>query len=323
MLAIHRRTRAGRVAAIAAGTVLAVIAAGGLPAHAADDRPIKRPKPVAGANAGTAGLKTFASQEAVARLAPYGSVDPGEYGEALGSLRGLPSNSSRWREITNQRYDSNDPNYRDPVFSNSGAGWGDVAGRITGLADGNRVGGQELESRSINQLKLDGAGNIYAATSRGLYKHSVDARRQLEAWQRVFLPNPASDSDITKPYDNIINDVVIQPGTGGRVVLANAAWRSGAAYNGFYLSTNSGRAGSFAKVAVAGVNDADVGNAEFAVSGDGKQFYMVLESPAGLVAGKSALGGVYTARRGVTGPWTKIADSPKLLASGYALDNSY
>src|SRR5215207_657213 len=243
MLAIHRRTRAGRVAAIAAGTVLAVIAAAGPPAHAADDRPIKRPKPVAGANAGTAGLKTFASQEAVARLAPYGSVDPGEYGEALGSLRGLPSNSSRWREVTNQRYDSNDPNYRDPVFSNSGAGWGDVAGRITGLAagngwmfaaganggvfrkkttsgtwtqisdgilalssgdllydaqtdtlwyatgeantgatsytgagvyrlagastasgftDSNRVGGQELESRSINQLKLDGAGNIYA-----------------------------------------------------------------------------------------------------------------------------------------------------------------
>jgi hypothetical protein len=401
MLETHRRARAG---VLAAGTALVVIAALGVPANAADDRPIKRPKPVAGAHAGQAGLKTFAQQEAVARMAPYGSVDPGEYGDALGSLRGLPSNGSAWAEVTNQRYDSNDPNYRDPNFSNSGAGWGDVAGRITGLAagngwmfaaganggvfrkrvgsntwtpisdgilalssgdllydakgdvlwyatgeantgatsytgagvyrlgsastsrlnDSNRVGGTELESRSINQLKFDGIGNIYAATSRGLWKHSIDPRRRLEAWRNVFMPNPASDTDITKPYDNIINDVLIQPGTRGRVVLANAAWRSGAAYNGFYLSTNGGTPGSFGRVALTGgVNDADVGNAEFATSGDGKQFYMVLESPQGLNSGGSALGGVFTSRRGVTGPWTKIADSPKLLASGSALDSSY
>lgn len=400
---VIRRRRRARLAA--ACTVFAVVAALGVPALAADDRPIKRPKPVAGANAGQAGLKTFAHQEAVARMAPYGSVDPGEYGEALGSLRGLAANGSRWAEVTSQPYDSNDPAYRDPSFSNSGAGWGDVAGRITGLAAGNgwmfaaganggvfrkrvgardwtpisdgilalssgdllydaasdvlwyatgeantgatsytgagvyrlrgasksrgftdtdRIGGTELESRSINQLKLDGAGSLYAATSRGLYKHPVDPRRHREAWQNVFLPNPASDPDITKPYDNIVNDVLIQPGTRGRVVLANAAWRSGAAYNGFYLSTNGGRPGSFSRVNLGGdIDNADVGNAEFAVSGNGKQFYLVLESPKALLAGlDSVLQGVFTARGGVTGPWTRIADSEKLRNSGSALQDA-
>jgi hypothetical protein len=392
----HQRRRA----VIAAGATLIVIAALGVPAQADDVH--RRPKPVAGKNAGAAGIKTFAQQEAVARISPYGAVAPGEYSEALGSLRGLPSNGSRWAEVTNQRYNADDPNYRDPVFSNSGGGAGLVAGRITGLAAGNgwlfaaganggvfrqrqgsndwtaisdgllalssgdlvydakadvlwyatgeantgatsytgagvyrlrnasrsrgftgndRVGGSELESRSINQLKFDGAGNVYAATSRGLWKHSVDPRRGKEAWTLVFLPNPASDPDVTKPYDNIINDVLIQPGTRGRVVLANAAWRSGAAYNGFYLSTNGGRPGSFGRVNVSGdIDNTDVGNAEFAFSGDGKQFYLVLESPKALLAGASTvLQGVFTARLGVTGPWRRIADSDKLRNSGSAL----
>ncbi len=189
------------------------------------------------------------------------------------------------------------------------------------LTDLNRVGGTELESRAINQLKFDGVGNVYAATSRGLWKHSIDPRRHREAWRLAFLPNPASDPDITKPYDNIINDVLIQPGTRGRVVLVNAAWRSGAAYNGFYLSTNSGRPGSFARIALAGdIDNTDIGNAEFAVSGNGRQFYMVLESPKKLLAGSdSVLHGAFTSRNGVTGPWTAIATTEKLRTSGSAL----
>jgi hypothetical protein len=406
MFVFRRRGRVGWVPAVAGCTALLTAAALAVPAHAADGgHPIKRPKPVAGKNAGATGIKTFASQEAAARIAPYGSVAPGEYGDALASLRGLPANGSRWTEVTNRPYDADDPNYRDPSFSNSGGGSGLVAGRVTGLAAGNgwtfaaganggvfrqrqgtsawtpisdgllalstgdllydatadvlwyatgeantgatsytgagvyrlrnasrargftdndRVGGQELESRSINQVKFDGAGNIYAATSRGLWKHPLDPRRHREAWRNVFMPNPASDTDITKPYDNIINDVLIQPGTGGRIVLANVAWRSGAAYNGFYLSTNSGRPGSFARIALSGdIDNADIGNAEFATSGNGKQFYLILESPKALLAGAdSVLQGVFTSRIGVSGPWTKIADSEKLRNSGSALQDA-
>jgi len=399
---VARRT--GPRAVLVGLTALAVVAAGGIPAFA--DRPIKRPRPVAGAHAGTAGLKTFATQVSQARMAPYGSVAPGEYSEALAGLRGLPGTASPWFEVTNQPYDADDPNYRDPLYSNSGGGWGNVAGRVTGLSAGrgyvwagganggifrknltarqarwepisdrilalstgdllyderadtlwyatgeantgatsytgagvyrlrdaragsftgaDRVGGDELESRGINQLKFDGNGMVYAATTRGLWRHSTDPARHREPWQLVFMPNPASDSDITKPYDNIVNDVLIPPADRGRTVLANAAWRSGAAYNGYYQSAAGGAPGSFTRTPLAGIDDADIGNAEFAVSRDGGRFYLVQESPAGLAAGASALKGVFTATA-VLGPWTLVADSVKLENSGSAIgvDQAY
>ena len=399
------RRHAGRAALAGLVAVVTVVAAGGGTAYA-DDRPIKRPRPVAGMHAGTAGLKTFATQVSQARMAPYGSVAPGEYSEALADLRGLRGTLSPWFEVTDQPYDADDPNYRDPFFSNSGGGWGNVAGRVTGLASGrgyvwagganggvfrksltsrhaawqpiserilalstgdlvydanadslwyatgeantgattytgagvyrlrharsgsftdaDRVGGDELESRSINQLKFDGRGMVYAATTRGLWRHSTDPKRHREPWQLVFMPNPASDSDITTPYDNIINDVLIPPRDHGRTVLANAAWRSGAAYNGYYLSTAGGAPGSFTRTPLAGIDDTDIGNAEFATSRDGGHFYVVQESPAGLAAGSSALKGVFTATN-LLGPWTLVADSIKLENSGSAIgfDQNY
>ncbi|MFG3690768.1 glycosyl hydrolase [Micromonospora sp. NPDC047740] len=398
---VGQRRRGGVRRAAVAGFAALVTVAAGVPAYA-DDRPVKRPKPVAGVHAGQAGIKTFASQEAAARMAPYGAVAAGEYSDALADLKGLRGTDSRWYEVTDKAYDADDPNYRDPEFSNSGGGAGVVAGRVTGLAAGNgwtfagganggvfrkklgnggtwqpisdgilalstgdlvydakadtlwyatgeantgatsyagagvyrlrkastargfsqadRVGGDELESRSINQLKFDGAGWVYAATSRGLWRHSTDPTRHNERWQLLFLPNPASDTDITRPYDNIINDVLIQPGTHGKTVLINAAWRSGAAYNGYYLSTSGGQPGSFTRVTLTGdINNADVGNAEFAASADGEHLYLVQSSPAGLAAGASALAGVYHSTNGVLGPWTRIADSVKLENSGSAI----
>jgi hypothetical protein len=345
------------------------------------------------------GVKPFFFEESMARLAPYGSVAPGEYTDALASLRGLRSHGGRWSEVTDQPYDSDDPRYRDLVYSNSGSGWGDVAGRITGLAvgigwmfaaganggvfrkrvtghswtpisdgilslssgdlvydpardvlwlatgeantgatsyvgagvyrlthastgrftDADRVGGDELESRGINQLRFDGAGSVYAATTRGLWKHSTDPRTHRARWTLEFMPNPASDSDVTHPYDNIVNDVLVQPGTHGRVVLINSAWRSGAAYNGFYLSTESGRSGSFTRVDLPGdIDNTDVGNAEFAASATGRRYYLVLESPKSMGT-DSVLQGVFTAQGAVTGPWTRVADSAKLGDSGSAL----
>ena len=395
----YRSSRKTLRRSIGAGALalIVLIAPAGQAFGDADDRPIKRPKPAAGANAGQAGLKTFATQVAQARMAPYGSVAPGEYGEALAQLQGLPSTFAPWLEVTNQPFDSNDPAYRDPIYSNSGAGWGNVAGRVTGLSVGggyifagganggvfrkklsggkwtpisdrilslstgdmvydtgtdtlwyatgeantggtsytgagvyrlrhasstsftkaDRVGGTELESRGINQLQFDGAGRIYAATTRGLWRHSTNPAQHSQPWELVFMPNPASDSDINTPYNNIFNDVLIPPGSNGNVVLANHAWRSGAADNGFYLSTTGGGPGTFALATMTGdVNNADVGNAEFSISGDGQKYYMVMESPAGLISGGTALSGVYTATGSVLGPWTRIADSLEFENSG-------
>ena len=52
----------------------------------------------------------------------------------------------------------------------------------------DRVGGTELESTFIGKLRFDGIGNVYAATSRGVWKHS--ASTNAGAWQRVLYPVP-------------------------------------------------------------------------------------------------------------------------------------
>jgi hypothetical protein len=185
----------------------------------------------------------------------------------------------------------------------------------------DRVGGTELESRGINQLKI-GGGYIYAASTRGLWRRAVGAA-QGSAWQNVLMPTPAADSDITTPYKNIVNDVAIDPKSGA--VLANAAWRSGdASYNGFYLSP-TGANGTFTRINPSGaINPKDIGNTEFAYAADGSKLYAVMESPALLVSGRQSgntvLKAVYVSNNGsVEGPWNVIADYRKLGNSGSAL----
>jgi len=76
-----------------------------------------------------------AEQFAEARTAP-GIVLPGAYTAAFASLSSLMVTGSVWTEETTRPYNSDDPRYRDPDFSNSSGGAGLVAGRITGLTVG-------------------------------------------------------------------------------------------------------------------------------------------------------------------------------------------
>ncbi|HEX8096460.1 MAG TPA: hypothetical protein VF507_00430 [Pyrinomonadaceae bacterium] len=347
--------------------------------------------------------QTAAEQYAEARTAP-GIVLPGAYSAAFTSLQSLPVyGRSSWKEVTNRPYDSDDPRYRDPYYSNSSGGAGLVSGRVTGLAVGggyiyaggadggvfrsadggttwspiadglptlsvgdvafapdgalwlatgegntgatsyvgsgvyrlaspksgtfattDRVGGTELESTFINKLKFDDAGNVYAATSRGVWRHSASTKSG--SWTRVLYPvadpvvNGVSRPDLQSPYNNICNDIAITPNTGGQRVIANCAWRGGAAYNGFYLSVDGGS--TFYKVNPTGaLNPQDVGNTEFAYSADGSHLYAVVESITRYTnTANTVLSGIYDSPGGdVAGPWNKIADSQKLAGSGSAL----
>src|SRR5262249_22736382 len=116
--------------------------------------------------------------------------------------------------------------------------------RTSAFTVADRVGGAELESTFVGRLRFDGQGSVYAATSRGVWKHSAAARAG--AWRRVLhpVPDPVVDG-IPRPvlqsaYDNICNDVAVDPGSAGQRVIANCAWRDGADYNGFYLSSDGG-----------------------------------------------------------------------------------
>ncbi len=177
-----------------------------------------------------------------------------------------------------------------------------------------RVGGSELESTFINQIKFDTVGNIYAATSRGVWKHS--AATSSGAWTRVLLPVPGS----TNPYDNICNDVAIAPLSNGTRVIANCAWRGGAAYNGFYFSYDSGSTWSKANP-TGGLNPQDIGNAEFAYSADGTHLYAVVESITKYTNNNNTcLSGIYDSPGGdINGPWNKIGSSDKLGGTDSAL----
>jgi hypothetical protein len=94
------------------------------------------PDSVGGPSSESSEIYNSITSVANARLAPYGSVAAGQLTSSLGDFRGLTSNGSSWGEVTNVPYDADDPNYRDPEFSNSSGGAGYVAGRITGLAAG-------------------------------------------------------------------------------------------------------------------------------------------------------------------------------------------
>jgi hypothetical protein len=129
-----------------------------------------------------------AEEYAQARRAP-GLVLPGAYGAAFASLSSLPVASGTWAEDTNRPYDSDDPRYRDPFFSNSSGGAGLVSGRITGLAvsrdaiyaggaDGgvfrSRDGGatwapltDALPTLSVGDIRMAADGALWLATGEG------------------------------------------------------------------------------------------------------------------------------------------------------------
>jgi len=190
------------------------------------------------------------------------------------------------------------------------------------LTASSKIGGTELDSQIIRRILIDSAnGRVFVAASRGLYSHSLtgDATRP---WSQVLAPcaqGMLSCTDVNKNYRDIANDVVVQPGTGGKVILANVAWRSGAAYNGFYLSRDGGT--TWTKTNPLGaINPKDIGNATLQYSADGSQLYVVLESPAALISGKaSALAGVYVSKGGnAAGPYSLIANPSTLAQSGSA-----
>ncbi|MEU6773696.1 glycosyl hydrolase [Streptomyces sp. NPDC046759] len=187
----------------------------------------------------------------------------------------------------------------------------------------SRVGGDELESTTIHQLRF-GGGTVWAATSEGVWSHST--KRLSGPWKLEFAPNPgfmpggSQADEPDAPYKNIANDIAIDPKDPSRVVLA-VGWRSGDDYNGFYTKVG----GTWTRI-TSGLGDlpadaGDVGSVTFARSADGSRYYAIDESPSQLKTNPdSGLEGIFVSKSGSpTGPWTKIADYKGLAADNSAL----
>lgn len=191
----------------------------------------------------------------------------------------------------------------------------------------DRVGGPELESTFIGKLRFDGVGNVYAATSRGVWKHSASSKAG--AWRRVLYPVPdpvvngVARPDLQSPYNDICNDVAIEPGSAGQHVLVNCAWRGGAAYNGFYYSVDGGQTFTLINPN-GGLNPQDIGRTTLAYAGDGSRLYALVESMTKYTnSNQTALAGVFVSPSGnPSGPWNKIAGPGELASKGSALKNA-
>ena len=212
-----------------------------------------------------------------------------------------------------------------------GAGVYRLATPRTGtFSSGDRVGGTELESTTINALRFDGHGRVWAATLRGLWYH--DTSTASGTWTRAFAPNPsflpggADAGTANAAYKNIVNDFAIDPKDFNHIVVG-AAWRSGDTYNGFYESTDRGA--TWTKVNLTGgLDKSDIGNVSFGYSADGSMLYVINQSPKRLNSlaanSMSYLDGVFVSKGGSpTGPWNKIASFDNLAASGSALAKQF
>ena len=116
---------ATRFAAVAA---LVLVALTSTSSHAAG-----KGEPRARTNEGKFEAAESAQEAFEARNAP-GLIQPGAYSAAWAALSALQVTNNSWTEVTTRPYNSDDPRYRDPAFSNSSGGAGLVAGRTTGLA---------------------------------------------------------------------------------------------------------------------------------------------------------------------------------------------
>jgi hypothetical protein len=185
---------------------------------------------------------------------------------------------------------------------------------------GDRVGGTELESTAIHELRIHG-DRIWAATTEGLWSHSLKNKRG--AWTLEYAPNPdylpghPLANDPASAYKNIVSDVAFDPKDPSKVVAA-VGWRSGDSYNGFF---SRGADGSWTRLTSLGdlpTDPYEIGTVTFAASADGSRYYAIDQSPNGIngVSG-DPLAGIFVSRSGSPfGPWTKIADPDTLVAAG-------
>ena len=168
----------------------------------------------------------------------------------------------------------------------------------------NRIGGTELESTTIYHLRFSG-DIVYAATLRGVYSHSVSGPAATP-WKLLFAPSPSylpggADSGAQNAgYQNIVNDLAVDPKNAKHLVAA-AGWRGGAAYNGFYESKDAGA--TWTKINPGGaINPKDIGYATFAFAADGSKLYVINESVklynqlTGTKAGNTLLDGIYVSK---------------------------
>ena len=140
----RRASRAALIGSLAVGLIVSVngIAAAGQGPHGAGGRQHDRNAYLRTHGGQTTATHTpndgdLADQQAqydAERTAPAGNVPGQALVSAQQQAAALPETGSAWQEFTNEPYNAQPSNYTDPFWSNVGAGFSLVGGRITALA---------------------------------------------------------------------------------------------------------------------------------------------------------------------------------------------
>jgi hypothetical protein len=185
-----------------------------------------------------------------------------------------------------------------------------------GSSHWSRVGGTELFGAGVHRISWI-RGHIYAATSHGLYRRTVNDRPST-SWKAVLQP---AGKQVYPPSSDV-TDLIALPGTSGGKILAVVGWSGysdppATQYNGFYVGSGGRR--SFQRVTPSGDIDATtIGRTTLSSSG-GWLYAVISDTSTGDLRGQ----GAFVSRSGKpTGPWKRIADVDKLANSDSALGDS-
>jgi len=136
-----------------------------------------------------------AEQFSAARTAPGTAVSAKAYAAARAAAARLPKVGGTWDEVTNQVYQNESPVYRDPVFSNSGAGWFEVSGRMVTIASAR--GAIFAGAADGGVWKTTDGGKHWRPWSKGLPRLSIgDMARASDGslWAGLGEANTAQDN---------------------------------------------------------------------------------------------------------------------------------
>ena len=151
-----------------------------------------------------------AQQYAAIRTAPGTSVSSAAFAAARAQAARLPVSGRSWREITDIPYQTDTDNYRDPFWSNSGAGFGLVSGRMTAL---------DTDGASVYAGAAD--GGVWKSTDRGAHWTTLFQQEDRIAIGALKV-NPADHSiwvgtgEANTAFENYSGAGIYRSGDGGR-----------------------------------------------------------------------------------------------------------